>query len=305
MRIRKQTAEFIKTELCIELTLQMTFSVLILAFLNSETRVEQGLEAIFEVSKVEIFGLSIPSKVIIVLNIAWGFISCWKSFLRGMATTKDHFPGPSEYLLGLHVALSVTIRCTNTIMFFAPTLGLLDLLRHFQGEIIPFEAAFGTERDELVYLPGKPLKWTWNDISRFDYSFVERNETNENNETYPIYNPEPPTLELYTFFSLEHCLNGFWILLFVQACLHILIKRFSNPMAFKRQSIIRMIALGIENCQIPGPMEDWDDYHGPINQYAKAQKKVEVEMGLAIVLNWIFSIIMTIPMWILCKSTST
>ena len=46
--IKLQTAQFIRTELCIERTLQITFSILLLAFSKSDTRITQGLEAIFD-----------------------------------------------------------------------------------------------------------------------------------------------------------------------------------------------------------------------------------------------------------------
>ena len=296
-RIRKQVSQYIKIELCIELSLQITLSSLMLAFTSSETRTEQGLEAIFQDSKVEIFGISIPPAVFIALNMAWSLYSCWKAFVRGMSATKDHFPSTSTYALGAYVVVSVAIRCGNTLIFLAPSLGLFDLLRHYQGERIPFETAIGTKQDELVYLPGRPLNWTWYEISRFNYSHYNATDRRGN----PIYDPVPPPLELYTVFSLELCLYGYWIMMIVQACFHVLIKRLSNPMPFKRQSYTQIIALGIENCQIPVPMEDWDDQHGSIKSYVKAQKRVDIEMGCTIAFNWIVNLLMTIPIWILCK----
>ena len=49
-QIKKQAAQFIRTELCIERTLQITFSILLLVFSKSSTRTAQGLEAIFNVT---------------------------------------------------------------------------------------------------------------------------------------------------------------------------------------------------------------------------------------------------------------
>ena len=46
--IKAQTARFIKTELGIETTLQLTFSVLLSFFSTSQTRTSQGLEALFK-----------------------------------------------------------------------------------------------------------------------------------------------------------------------------------------------------------------------------------------------------------------
>ena len=110
-----------------------------------------------------------------------------------------------------------------------------------------------------------------------------------------------PPVTLYTFFKLETCLYGFWILMLVQACLILISKRITNPMPFKRQNWAKMISHALENCQLPVPMEDWDDHHGPIASYVKAQKKVEHEMAWTLLINLLINLIMCVPMAILGK----
>ena len=287
-RIRKQVAQFIKMELCIETVMQIVFSILMLILSNSATRTQQGLETLFDDSQTDgdnlLLGLS--PYVFIIANILWSLKTCWMSFIRGMKATKDHFPSTTFYFLGLYVILAIVIRCTTSIIYFAPILGLLDLLRHFQAESYPFTSARG-KNDDIVYLNGKPSDWTWHNISRFDYT--------------DFNNPVPPDITLYTYCSLEEYLYGYWILLSGQTLVHLIAKRLSNPEPFKRQNWIQMIAHGIENCQIPVPMEDWDDQHGSIEYYSRAQKTVEVEVGLTMIVNLIFNLILTVPMWILCK----
>ena len=110
-----------------------------------------------------------------------------------------------------------------------------------------------------------------------------------------------PPVTIYTYFKLETCLYGFWILMLVQACLILISKRITNPMPFKRQNWAKMISHALENCQLPVPMEDWDDHHGPIASYVKAQKKVEHEMACTLLINLLINLIMCIPMAILGK----
>ena len=49
-------------------------------------------------------------------------------------------------------------------------------------------------------------------------------------------------------------------------------------------------------------MEDWDDRHGPIQHYVKAQKRVEKEIGVTLLINLFFNLLMGIPMVILGKN---
>ena len=132
--IKLQTAQFIRTELCIERTLQITFSILLLVFSKSDTRITQGLEAIFDQtgdSNESTLGLlGIPPELLLTLNNAWALYSAWNAYVRGMSSTKNHFPTNASLLLGLFVVLSVGLQCFTTIIFLTPTLGLLNVLRY-------------------------------------------------------------------------------------------------------------------------------------------------------------------------------
>ena len=128
--IKFQTAQFVRTELCIEQTLQVTFSILLVAFSKSTTRTAEGLEVIFDDSKANneaTFG--IPSELFLVLTNILSLYSAWRSYVRGMSATKDNFPVMSQLVLALFVTISIAIRCLTSVIFLAPCLGLLDLLR--------------------------------------------------------------------------------------------------------------------------------------------------------------------------------
>ena len=131
-QIKKQAAQFIRTELCIERTLQITFSILLLVFSKSSTRTAQGLEAIFNVTDGF---LGIPTELLLIANVAWTLYSVWSAYVRGMSSTKNYFPTSASLILGLFVVLSVGLQCFTTIFFLAPTLGLMNVLRYVQNQI--------------------------------------------------------------------------------------------------------------------------------------------------------------------------
>ena len=78
-------------------------------------------------------------------------------------------------------------------------------------------------------------------------------------------------------------------------------KKVTNTEVFQRQNWAQRITHAIENSLIPIPMEDWDDWHGPIQSYVKAQKRVEKEMGVTLLIHLFFNLLMGIPMMILGK----
>ena len=130
----------------------------------------------------------------------------------------------------------------------------------------------------------------WSQLSRLNY-------------TYPT-EPTPPEdmlTNLYTYFHLETCLYAYWIIMLVQTIVILIAKRLSNPVVFKRQSWLFAIANSLECCNIPIPMEDWDDQDTTIENYAKAQRKVEHEMGWNIAINSLVNAAMATPMIVLGK----
>ena len=56
-----------------------------------------------------------------------------RSQIEGVSSHRVHNPIKSRSILAIYALISCTLRVTGIIMFFAPTLGLLNLLRHLQG----------------------------------------------------------------------------------------------------------------------------------------------------------------------------
>ena len=158
--IKRQTAQFIRTELCIERTLQFSFSILLLVFSKSITRTAQGLEAIFDdtedsnASNLRLLG--IPPELLLTLNNAWAMYSAWNAYVHGIST-KKYFPTSASMILGLFVVVSVGLQCFTTIIYLTPTLGLLNLLRFVQTIFISyiFSHIFTKSYSILQALPGR------------------------------------------------------------------------------------------------------------------------------------------------------
>ena len=285
--IKLQLSRFLKTELSIETSMQICFSVLLLLFSKSETRTAQGLEAIFDGSQYKILGL--PPEVFLVLNNIWSVISSSRAFVKGMSATKDHFPMKAILVLGLYVLLSLFSKTFACVIYFTPCLGLFNLMRHYQGELLPHWAAMEFDytspnvnvSDALVYY-STAEPFPWNELTRFNYT-DPRNPTN-------------PTISIYTYFELETYLYGFYVIMLCQAIIIMITKELVNPKPFKRNNVIQNFTHALENCQVVAPMEDWDDAFGSIEDYIEAQMLVSFEVGVTLTLNLLIHLLMSVPM---------
>ena len=168
-------------------------------------------------------------------------------------------------------------------------------LRHYQGESKPFAAAVSQHADDQIHLPN--INMDWSELSRFNYS---TKMTTGYLADYDIANVGELSLESnYTLIPEKVCLIGFWVLLALEVFLLMIAKRLSNPLSFKRQSWLEIFTNCSESSQIPTVFEDWDDVHGPIESYKRAQRKVEHEMGWTLMVNLIMNLLKCVPMIIL------
>ena len=77
----------------------------------------------------------------------------------------------------------------------------------------------------------------------------------------------------YTILTEEFCLNSFWVLMLIETLLILFFKCFVNPSTFQRQTFLENLTHSLGNCQIPSPIEDWDQTQGSIQSYKKSPKE--------------------------------
>ena len=236
----------------------------------------------------------------------------WASFPWDLSKGHHLWYGPmiwkkGELVKGRYICAS----CSSFIILF---------YRHYQGELFQYytigrKQTWSTVEDLVHFSNKTPIPWKA--LTHFNYSihqysrdqklqmmlsqfpgskFKSRLEMGAAEETPPV--------TIYTYFTLETYLCWFWVLMVIQTCVIIAVKRLANPGPFHRQNWVQRFINGLENCMIPVPMEDWDDHHGTINFYIEAQKKVKSEMKWTFLVNLLMNIIMCIPMIILGRSLS-
>ena len=283
-RIKAQTSKFIRTELGLETLLQMSFALVLLLYARSSTRTLSGLEAIFDKNAV----LGMDPLVVATLGVLWGVVSTVKSYMYGIKVVKDYFPMKAMGMVGLYAIITIVIKVGVIVLFFTPALGLFDLLKHLQGESLPYNVVMkkkiNTSNEYLYYSKAKPILWS--EITRLDY------------EQSP---PALPSYTLYSGYSIEEYFIIFWIIVLLHPFLIMGVKKMFNPTNFAKQSYLDRMIHAMENTQIPAPMNDWDEGPGSIKVHKERRKTVEIEIAMTILANFLVHCLMLFPLEILGK----
>ena len=284
--LQNHVGQFVKADLGIESHCQLTLTIILVLLASSETRTIVGFEVMFERETL----FYIPTNIALPISITWSLISCISAFFKGISKTRKHATATSNGIILMYAAVSIFTKTFSIILFWTPCLGLMDCLRHLQGEMYPFYHPYWQEVNATIdtfYFGdadgADPIPW--NKITRWNYIEKEK--------------PEPPSQTLYTLFSIEYYFIGFMIALLLNICLQVVVKRCTNPRVYARLSWIDMIVHGISSTFIPHPMEEWDEEKGTVANHKSRKDMVWKEMLGNTLLNFSFNLLYLSPVIIL------
>ena len=123
-----------RLQMGLETIFQFTGNIILIFYSLSETKTRQGLAALFQEDGIVIFGKNIPPNVMIAFLLATNSASFIKGNLNGiMAGHGSNYSPIALSLLLLSIGCASTVRIISMILYFAPGLGLFNLLHHYQG----------------------------------------------------------------------------------------------------------------------------------------------------------------------------
>ena len=285
-KLKYHSTKFIKSILGLETTFQLIILFILQFYADSQTRTSQGLEQLFEQEAI----LFIDPRTFLIITTIWTVISATKSYISS-SSARDYFPMKSKIILALFSLCSLTMRVSAIILYFTPSLGLFNVLRHLQGEMLPHQVPISLPSslwnmlDTFWYGNAPPI--SWKEVSRHNYT--------------GDFKSTPPPVSCYTFFTKEQYFLYFWALLAFQSILTLVLKRIINPESFQRQHWLDKIMHALENSHVPFPMEDWDQLSGSVQDHHERASKVMNEMFAVIVTNAFTNSILLSPLVILGK----
>ena len=224
------------------------------------------------------------SPALLVVSILWSLKSSTSHTIKVISLQKGHFPIVSKLLMVVFAFFANSTKLIANVSFFIPSLGLFDLLHHWEAEQIPFAVSksgrLNASNGDLLYLFNTtPVPWAlvdrWNDQG-------------------------PPHYDLYTGMSLAWTFNIFLLLNAVHIIFIFIAKSFTSP-SFRKANIVKRIVNSMEASNVPLPFEDWDNEGGSILEHRQWRKQVLWEVLSVIAVNKLFCSAMFAPLGYFCK----
>ena len=133
-------------------------------------------------------------------------------------------------------------------------------------------------------------------LTNLSLNFLQRGQFNQDSRQY-----EPPSIKLYTEFSLAVYFLMFWILLFLQSLTIFTADRCCKNTIPKSATTWECIIHAFQKTSFPFPYTDWHDEIGSCQDLIKKKEESQSEVLVAILINLLFNVVMLTPLPILCK----
>ena len=139
-KIKTQEEELHKQarlQLGLETIFQLAGNVVLLFYGYSQTKTSQGFAALFKQDNMTVWNLTFSPNFILSMLLAMNLITFVRvNFSCIVEGYRSNCKIIGKSLLLLCIAIGSIIRISSMTLYIAPTLGLFDLLHHFQGKII-------------------------------------------------------------------------------------------------------------------------------------------------------------------------
>ena len=132
--LEEELTKHTKVQQGLETVFQTTINTILVCYAYSSTKTRQGLAAIFVQDAFVFMGATISPEMIVVVLLTLNLVSLIRAHMSGF--TMGY--GSNYNLFGklvvlLFVVSSIAVRIVSMSMFFAPVLGLFNLLHHYQS----------------------------------------------------------------------------------------------------------------------------------------------------------------------------
>ena len=280
--LQYQVGQYIRTDLGLESHCQLILTIILLLLAHSMTRTLVGFEIIFSET---LFYL--PTDIALACSISWSIVSSIGAFWKGISKKRKHSTFSSNVIVLGYAAISIFIRTFTIVLFWTPCLGLMNCLRHLQGEMYPFSKPYfelvNTTTDTFYFGDAEPIPW--NAITRWTYTGISE--------------AQPPSQTLYTIFTIDQYFIGFMVALMMNVIMQTVAKKCTNPEVYGKASWIDLVVHYVSATFIPHPLKEWDEEDGSVASHRTRKDLVLREMLASILLNFGFNLMFLSPLIIL------
>ena len=87
-----------------------------------------------------------------------------------------------------------------------------------------------------------------------------------------------------------------FVLLYVLQTVAVFITKYIVVKEFRKINLIKQFAHSLENCGIVIPLQDWDVDNGTVEEHRERFRKVNREVIVTMVVNFLFNFVMLVPL---------
>ena len=286
-KLENHKNDTVKAEIAFEITNQIFMNIILVLLSTSQTKTSSAFEGLFRPDGEGMFG--IPTESIYILTTILGFIS----FVYSSVTVYvKHWSWKSKLLFGTYVLISFTLRLSGQLIFFIPSLGISNVLRHHQSDQFPFD--FDRSYQTLLWTRnvsngmihyGNAPPVALSDISHFDYSD-------------PGHPTSTSSYTQYTGLTLKESFITFMCLWFAQIFC-IWLKNYLTSKPFKNLSFYDQFIHSTSSVFGPVPSVDWSVDEGTCADHYKRMMETTKEVQGTIMINAIFQSLHLLPIFYL------
>ena len=132
--LEEAIVKYIRLQISLGTIFQFAGSMILIFYSTSLTRTRQGFVALFQENDIVVFGWSVPAIFVIIVLSIMNLASFIKGNVNGIVD--GHGCNYSFFgfcLVFINITFASTVRILSMILYFAPSLGLFNLLHHYQG----------------------------------------------------------------------------------------------------------------------------------------------------------------------------
>ena len=132
--LEEEIVRHTRLQLGLETIFQVTANAILLLYAQTSTRARQGLSSLFDNDTYFFMGFSLPPELVIGSLLAINFLSFIKVQMNGMTEGyASNYKILGKVVLLFNIICATSVRIASMALFFSTTLGLFDLLGHYQG----------------------------------------------------------------------------------------------------------------------------------------------------------------------------
>ena len=220
-------------ELCVELVIQLSVHLTMVLLSQTNFPIESGLQSIFksndnteeENSKEKTVSNASATLAFLIISILWSFKTSALTSIKIATESKKFLPIASKLIIGMRYLLITVIRICSFVTYFAPYLGNLDIMAHYQAETVFLELETFKRLNENGF---HFINLVTNEKQTIKISKLFRTDYNNTH-------PQPPPTTVYTLITLKTASIWFCAIFLLYSVILILIKNKLNE-SFKSAS---------------------------------------------------------------------